>query len=81
MHKIPNKTEQEINEKAFESMLKDYIDNSPRFKFGGMVNLLATIEGICHQRHNEREDDDYGIAEKALAECGAKCDLTYGDHI
>jgi hypothetical protein len=73
----PPTTDADINEKALETAMRQYIDGSRKYKNGCIVNLLAMIAEYCEIRAEVTECDDWEIARQAVDDCMQKCDLNY----
>jgi hypothetical protein len=73
---IQNNTDQQFNETALETALRDYIVGSNRFRFGGIVNLLGAIAEIM-EGESELEGDDFEKAAQFIDQCANQCDLKY----
>jgi len=73
----PPTTDKDINEQALETAVRGYIDNSPRYRHGGIVNLLVMIANYCEVRCEVTGCDDWETARQAVDAASTICDLYY----
>jgi hypothetical protein len=71
-----NRLAARVEEGRFEDLLRKYVLSDPRFRFGGVHNLLASVARVCEEL-SQLEDDEYEQAAIAIDLCADACDLKY----
>ena len=78
-----DRREQEANEQAFDTALRDYLLRQKPYKHGGVVNALQSIAAILHEVANEGEGisregrKDYQLAADLITACSEQVDFDY----